>query len=192
MAFAQFERERVDRGAPPLRTIHAFVDGGDASVAAGFIEWLQAHPASLQQALDRLVPAAVREAVGVDSWAWVERLVEADESGFGGWLTDVVQQARSDFDELARLEVEASEARQHRRAEHFARTRRTLEERRLIDQFAQRGVLPKYGFPVDVVDLDVSRSEDGRLLELNRDLRLGILEFAPGAKVVAANKLWTS
>src|SRR5690606_28462651 len=44
-----------------------------------------------------------------------------------------------------------------------------------------------------VVDLDLSRSESAAAtIELNRDLRLGILEFAPGARVVAANHLWRS
>lgn len=62
----------------------------------------------------------------------------------------------------------------------------------MLDVFAQRGILPKYGFPVDVVELDVSRSGEGSHLELTRDLRLGILEYAPGAKVVAAGRLWKS
>ena len=193
IAFAQFERERVDQGGFPVRTMADLLDGPNGqSVADRFIVWLQARPQSLLAVLRRVVPAETANVIGVVSWTWVDRLLAADQSGFGGWLTDLLSSARADLAELEALEDEASANKNHGRAASLARTRRTFEQRRVIDQFAQRGVLPKYGFPVDVVDLDVSRSQNGTVLDLNRDLRLGILEFAPGAKVVAANRLWTS
>jgi hypothetical protein len=115
-----------------------------------------------------------------------------DENGTGGWFTMLVESLQKDLSELAELERAASAERKHNVAGMLHRAQRTLSERRVLDRFAQGGVLPKYGFPVDVVELDLSRSQAGNDLDLNRDLRLGILEFAPGAKVVAANKLWKS
>src|SRR5690606_2391774 len=52
--------------------------------------------------------------------------------------------------------------------------------------------LPKYGFPVHSVQLEIlaDTPEAGRL-ELSRDLRLAIGEYAPGSQVVAAGKVWT-
>lgn len=191
VAWAQFERSRVDAGAVPVRTAAEFVLG-DEPVSTEFIEWLNAHPAQLQRALQRVVPTPLHQVLGVDTWRWVERLLEPDANGVGGWLAGLIAEALTDRSELLALEQEASASRNHRRADALQRTIRTLDGRRLLDLLAQRGVLPKYGFPVDVVDLDVTQSEAGRVLDLNRDLRLGILEFAPGAKVVAANRLWTS
>lgn len=192
IAFAQFERERVSHGALPVRTMDDLIrDDGDGSVAQQLTRWLQGHPRLLKEALRRVVPTEVAATIGIDSWAWVERLLVADDSGFGGWLTELVNSATADIAELQELEDEMW-AKRNPRASVIRRTRSTFEQRRIIDQFAQRGVLPKYGFPVDVVDLDVSRTASGTVLDLNRDLRLGILEFAPGAKVVAANRLWTS
>jgi hypothetical protein len=56
-------------------------------------------------------------------------------------------------------------------------------------------VLPKYGFPVDVVPLDLTHSGDSetaRKIELDRDLTIAISEYAPGGEVVAAKHVWVS
>ena len=55
----------------------------------------------------------------------------------------------------------------------------TVRDGRLIEFLARRNVIPKYGFRVDVVELDLSRSGDQAAdgIELDRDLRrLGRLD----------------
>ncbi len=191
VAWAQFERERVERGGAPVRSLQDLIGDND-NVAGEFVEWLASHPRTLHQAITRIVPMSAHEGLGLDDWSWVERLLEPDAEGVGGWLSALIDQTLDDRAQLVEMEETASADKNHGRAAALQRTRRTLDSRRAIDVLAQRGILPKYGFPVDVVDLDVSQSLVGNNLDLNRDLRLGILEFAPGARVVAANKLWVS
>ena len=58
---------------------------------------------------------------------------------------------------------------------------------------SQHNVIPKYGFPVDVVELQIyHHSEEAKGLELTRDLKMAISEYAPDSQVVAGGKLWTS
>jgi ATP-dependent helicase YprA (DUF1998 family) len=193
VAFAQFERRRINNGEAPLRSSVDFFDGyPDGGVCASFVEWLGSKPRDLEAAVARIVPDEVRDALGIQSWSWANRLVEPDEDGVGGWLAIAADDLARDRAELSQLEATASAERKHGLAGAIARTLQTIEERRLLDVLAQRGVLPKYGFPVDVVELNVSRSEQARNIELDRDLRLAILEYAPGAKVVASNRLWRS
>lgn len=53
---------------------------------------------------------------------------------------------------------------------------------------AKYRVLPRYGFPCDVIKLHISRHQnDQEGVQLERDKRLGIFEYAPG-QVVLANK----
>ena len=54
-----------------------------------------------------------------------------------------------------------------------------MESQRLLSFLASRNVLPKYGFPVDVVVLDLARTGDevASRIELDRDLRMAIVEF---------------
>jgi hypothetical protein len=56
-------------------------------------------------------------------------------------------------------------------------------------------VIPKYGFPVDVVELDTQRTqqnEEAFAVLLQRDLSIAISEFAPTSEITANKKLWTS
>jgi ATP-dependent helicase YprA (DUF1998 family) len=193
IAFAMFERERVDNGLSPVTTMGELIGpSSGGSVAHQFEQWLLSRPADLKEAINRVVPVEARDALGIDGWTWVDLLFSPDAAGVGGWFRSVVESLQSDLDELSDLETEAAAQKKYKVAEVIQRSQRTLNERRVLERFAQGGVLPKYGFPVDVVELDVSRSQSGMNLDLNRDLRLGILEYAPGAKIVAANKLWRS
>jgi len=47
---------------------------------------------------------------------------------------------------------------------------------------ASHTVIPKYGFPVDVVQLStLHHSPEAKNIQLERDLRIAISEFAPGS-----------
>lgn len=73
-------------------------------------------------------------------------------------------------------------------------TKNTITGRDLLGFLANRNILPKYGFPVDTVELSTLNAADpvGRRLELDRDLSLAIYDYAPGNEVVAGGKIWTS
>jgi hypothetical protein len=74
------------------------------------------------------------------------------------------------------------------------------QEQLLISHLPRLGLLPSYSFPVNSVQLEVlqggrpnpnRRPWDEDIL-LTRDARLGISEYAPGAEVIAAGRLWTA
>ena len=69
----------------------------------------------------------------------------------------------------------------------------------LINFLSRFGVIPTYSFPVNNITLEVltSRKQAGSRpweqdLNLDRDARIGIVEYAPGAQVVARGRVWTS
>jgi hypothetical protein len=74
------------------------------------------------------------------------------------------------------------------------------EEQLVINQFPKLGFLPTYAFPVNSVQLEVitgERLDQNRRpwkqdIQLVRDARLGIAEYAPGAQVIAAGRVWES
>src|SRR5690606_14928407 len=92
--------------------------------------------------------------------------------------------------ELAALDREIDEAYEDRRAgraKHLESVRRSIAQVRTLDRLARVGVLPKYGFPVDVVALDLG-AETG--VAIDRDLTQAIADFAPGNQIVADKRLW--
>ena len=68
----------------------------------------------------------------------------------------------------------------------------------MIDTLSINGVIPKYGFPVDVVDLEIierrtlDRSDKNNKLNLSRDLGIAISEYAPDSEIIAAGTKYVS
>jgi rubrerythrin len=148
--------------------------------------YLQPVPAPVRRSLRSVLPPAVHDEIGIDDDGWVDELIRL--------VDDAGAQLRQD--------VEAFEAREHAavREQNYALARqcqqvvRTLRSRPLIGYLATRNVLPKYGFPVDTVELRTDRVRGGRdrVLELTRDLSVAINEYAPGAEVIAGGMRWKS
>ena len=64
---------------------------------------------------------------------------------------------------------------------------------RLIDFLARGNILPRYGFPVDTVELEQNATATNiRKLRLSRDLSIAIAEYAPSSEVIADGKLYTN
>lgn len=68
------------------------------------------------------------------------------------------------------------------------------ESEDILSFLSRKNVLPKYGFPVDTVEMTVTDAKKGRGygLQLQRDLSMAISEYAPGSQIVANNNLITS
>ena len=80
-------------------------------------------------------------------------------------------------------------------AQRYQQVGNTLRKRDLLGFLANRNVLPKYGFPVDSVELRTNfgyGKDAGANLDLTRDLSQAIYEYAPDATIVAGGRLWTS
>ena len=78
-------------------------------------------------------------------------------------------------------------------AEQYDGLLRRLREERLIDYLCSGGVLPSYSFPIYAVEFHLPSSLPGSSqLRLQRDLKLAIREYAPGAEVVADKRIWRS
>lgn len=210
IAFAAYERKHVMEGGEWHRYVETFfmpTNEDETSPVDTFIEWLRSRPSDLQESLLRTVPEHLHSKLGLEDWSWVDALLKEDDHLENhGWLeraTSEVRRELLDIDEAInqtqRRIAEARVSRQDSQAQKLAgylhaifAVKKTLADRYLIDYLAQRVVLPKYGFPVDVVTLDVSRDNDKNTgqVDLSRDLRLGITEFAPGSKVVANKTIW--
>jgi len=90
-------------------------------------------------------------------------------------------------------EQQMAQHKNYKEAEEYKKLLNRLANEELIDTLSNRGVLPSYSFPLEVVELEIPVSEQERYpLRLQRDLRQAIREYAPGAEVVANKRLWKS
>lgn len=148
---------------------------------------LESKPPDLLRSILRTVPPSLHDTLGIRTWDWVRVLFD-NESGL---IPRAAEEYHHDRDGLEKVLQQLQE--QRRRSDHILTALNTVNHRELIGYLASRSVLPKYGFPVDVVELKISHhSAAARRLELDRDLRIALSEYAPGSSVVAGGKLWTS
>jgi hypothetical protein len=165
------------------------VDTGDGAAPKLLQSFLNANPQELGEALKRIVPEDMQDGLELDTWGWSKHLIGHEESR----LDRVEAEVLGEIEELERLEKEAYDSKEGRKGDRYKRNAETIRGRNLLGFFGSRNVLPKYGFPVDVVPLEIRHhSDQANRIELDRDLRIAISEYAPGSQVVAAGRVWTS
>lgn len=173
-----------------LKDVGAFFDTPDASGRAAadrLAAYARSSPIEVEEALARIVPNSLHDEVGIRSWTWRDR-----DGGYLDLLGRVQDEVREDLDTFARLADEAYAAKKGRQGDRYHAIARTVRSRSLFGFLASRNLLPKYGFPADVVPLKTEHVGDvGRWVELDRDLRIALSEYAPGSQLVAAKQVWT-
>ena len=191
VAMAAFFRWWFETTSTINRTAGEFFLPGDGETDAPVLHvrgFLTPVPPGVRASLDRVLPDEVKAEIGVADDRWVDVLVDLLES--------VREELTTDVEELEQLMHQAAETKNYRRADGYTRVINTLKKRELLGFLANRNVLPKYGFPVDSVELRTSYSlgahHVGARLDLTRDLSQAIYEYAPDASIVAGGQQWTS
>jgi ATP-dependent helicase YprA (DUF1998 family) len=116
---------------------------------------------------------------------------------------------RNDLDVLAAQRAQEKERGEAARDERFLRFldyhQRVLEDESLIGYLARTDFLPRFGFPVDVVQLDTTHEiserdsddrksahpdENSSMLRMERGLETALAEYAPGGEVIAKKRIY--
>ena len=190
IALAAFLRSAKEDEGLEFKTAGDFFLGKQGSDPAcsrvrGF---LSPAPPEVDRALRTVIPAELHREFGLGD----------GESAWVAELDRLLEQARAELaQDIAVFEQRRGEAFAARRSDLAARYERsinTLLRRPLIGHLANRNILPKYGFPVDTVELRTAHCESqvGSRLDLSRDLSVAIHEYAPGAELIAGGVLWRS
>jgi len=148
---------------------------------------LHSKPVDLGELLKRSFPT-LDEEFGISTFTWLDKFV--GEEGIFSSLFKEYNNTVNEFEDIQSIYVANED---YRAAGRIKYRLEQFKDKKLIDFLARGNVLPKYGFPVDTVELDVNNDDNKKKeLQLARDLKLAISEYAPGEKVVANNKMYTS
>lgn len=153
-------------------------------------EYLLSAPEDLKAYLDNVVPDDLRSYFGVDNYEWVKTLFnDADEEK--GMCNIILDKYREDLRDLEVAKQELIELNR-RGVDYIIRSINTIKGQKIIEFLSKNSLIPKYGFPVDTVELQGSFTGFNSDLRLNRDLFSAISEYAPESEVVADGKLLKS
>lgn len=186
-ALSYFFRDSPDRFK---RVESLFGDFERPSWTSDFSDFLQKNKAKLEKSLRDIVPEEMVSKVGLNNNGWIQNIVGTD-SRFA--LAEV--EVSSDFKSVKRIEGSSASKGDYDTAKWAKRRAETIASEDALSFLSRKAIIPKYGFPVDVVELDTHRTQQtSESLEvlLQRDLSIAISEFAPTSKLVANKKEWTS
>ncbi len=187
VALSRFFRESPERFKSVERL---FVDLEKPSGVADIRTFLLQHRAELEGSLRAIVPPNIFSEVGMDNGGWIERIV-GEESRFSLAEAEI----SNDYRIVKRLETEAADQGDYDTAKWARARATTISDEDVLSFLSRKAVIPKYGFPVDVVELDAQRTQQNQEafeVLLQRDLSIAVSEFAPTSKLVANKKVWTS
>ncbi len=145
---------------------------------------------------------SIDEQFQISHFGWIEKLM--GERGILTLRVAEYEETVAEFRQIIQGILTRLQSEQLSSQERISLSSRQMQlERRLalhrsqglIDFLARGNILPKYGFPVDTVELfrNLEQTRDSsNELSLQRDLHMAISEYAPGADVVANDEMYTS
>lgn len=167
-----------------------FKDLEHPSGVADVKDFLHKHVTELEETLRAIVPSDMVAQIGLADGAWIERIAGKDSR-----FSLAEAELSSDYQTVKRLERTAANAGDYGTANWAKARAKTIAEEPVLSFLSRKAVIPKYGFPVDIVELDTQRTQQNQEafeVLLQRDLAIAISEFAPTSKLVANKKVWTS
>ena len=173
---------------PRFTDVHSFIGDQDARELSNEMKAFCRNDVLLEHALKEIVPDGMHHAVGLGDETWADNLFGQDSRFY-----DSVATVLKDIAELEAIQQVHVDDRKFREAARTERILKTLREESTLNFLSRSAILPKYGFPVDTVEMEVKGDYSaGRDIALQRDLSQAIAEYAPGSQVIANKKVWES
>ena len=184
--FAFFKKNRTR-----FENVEAFVGDWSNPCAVSDLKRFCANATELKDALRQIVPTDMHEDIGLADDAWVDNM-----AGPSSRFVSVEAEVCADYltmNQTKNILIEKQPPKWTSQVGQLERRMKTIAGEQTLTFLSRKAVIPKYGFPVDVVELD-THPKDGRErgVSLQRDLSQAIAEYAPGGKVVANKLEWQS
>ena len=179
------KRDNVER----FRNVENLINDWDSPHAVSDFEDFCRNNNELHESMHLVVPSDMYEDTGLNNGQWVEEIA-GPESRFAYAEREIC----ADYCQMREMREEYHQNGDDWYAGQMGRRMKTIAEERTLTFLSRKAIIPKYGFPVDVVELDTrprSRA-DAAKVSLQRDLQQAIAEYAPGSKVVADKREWAS
>ena len=152
-----------------------------------FKEYMKGHPSELSSYIDKKILPEER----YDEYhnlKWFDDMGGEDEK-----LNNFADYIRGTEEEYEKAKKEAIAEEKYIDADYFTKQIDKLHKDRVIDELSRYCVIPKYGFPVDSVELQVyKKGKVDNSRDLGRDLKIAISEYAPDSEVVVDKEKYIS
>lgn len=154
---------------------------------AEFMEYLKNKPEDLKKYIDeKILDIDIINLYGNNKW--INKVIneEGNLQNFVTYNTDRIQ-------ELENAKEKAYQNSEDNSVKYYGNEIKKIKQKDVISSLSTFNVIPKYGFPVDVVDLKVyDKNGFNSKYSLSRDLSIAISEYAPDSEIIVDNRKFTS
>jgi hypothetical protein len=158
-----------------------------------FTNWLKSYPEELKDLIIKSIPNVnnLHSRLDINNFGWLDQFIGDD-----GIFTILLKEYENNINIFEKLIEKYKKNNDSDSAKMLYKCQTKLEnykKNKLIDFLARGNILPRYGFPIDTVELEqYAASPNIDKLKLNRDLQIAIAEYAPSSEVIADGNLYTS
>lgn len=174
-----------------FKTLNNLIIQGDG--VDKFNQYMQLKPADLNEYINKKILPESMYAEYRD-FKWFDEM-----GGYDDKMAHFVETIKEMIKEFENAKVEAIEkqaqgsARASKDVTYYLNQIDDLKKQDVIKYLSKYCVIPKYGFPVDVVDLQIyDKGVPDNKYDMSRDLKIAISEYAPDSEVVVDGKKYTS
>lgn len=158
-----------------------------------FKEYMNSQPADLNEYINnKILPEAVY--AGYRDFKWLDDMGGEDEKMKR--FVDIILEMKNEFElakEDAIIRQNQGDAQASREVAYYINQLINIEKESVIDSLSRYCVIPKYGFPVDLVELQIyDNGIPVNKYDMSRDLKIAISEYAPDSEVICDGKKYTS
>ena len=158
-----------------------------------FKHYLQSGPSDLYEYLCESIPLSIQDVRESDENLDDYTLTDIDLKNFG-WVRNLLDDnvgrlstSIAEYDSDLKT-IEESDFNEKRKET----VKNTFTGETTLDFLSRKNIIPKYGFPVDLVELRSSNMFDAESLDLSRDLLMAISDYSPGSQIIADGSIITS
>lgn len=152
-----------------------------------FKQYMESRPQDLNNYINnKILPES--EYKDYKDFGWIDEMGGDDEKL--AHLTSTILEMLKEFE---RAKQDALSQEKFADADYFARQITAIHKEDVIKYLSKYCVIPKYGFPVDVVDLQIyNNGVPVNKYDMSRDLKVAISEYAPDSEVIVDGNKYTS
>ncbi len=157
-----------------------------------FKDYIRSKPEDLRLFVDNGI---LKESIftGYRNFGWVEEVLDFENN-----LEIFINELTNQLSTYQEARDQAVNDKEFGMAKYYNNQINDINNRNTVENLSRYAVIPKYGFPIDVVELRIvtdmnsDKKYDMNKYNLQRDLSIAISEYAPGSEVVVDGNKYLS
>lgn len=170
-----------------FENVQNFIKNWDSNYLISDFQQFCKNDPYIKKTLSSIVPPVMHNNVGLVGDDWID-IISGSKSRFDWVITEVC----NDYMRLEETQQQHIQQQKFDKLQQLSRRQKTIAKESTLSFLSRKAIIPKYGFPVDVVELQIPSTENANHVSLHRDLSQAIAEYAAGSKIIANKKEWES